>query len=101
MYVISPFIGLSQAITLNTGITFISDVVGLKGANGAFVFGFYSFMDKICSGIVLFFLTNNDLTDIDYVRTITSFVPLTSAVVSWILVIISFKKIGNENESDK
>lgn len=32
MYVVSPFIGVAQAITLNTGITLISDVIGLKGS---------------------------------------------------------------------
>jgi hypothetical protein len=48
-------------LVLNTGITLISDVIGVKGKSGAFVFGFYSFLDKISTGIVLFILTNVSL----------------------------------------
>ena len=52
-------IGVAQAITLNTGITMISEVIGLRGSSGAFVFGAYSFLDKISGGIAIFFMTNN------------------------------------------
>lgn len=48
-------------MVLNTGITLISDVIGVKGKSGAFVFGFYSLMDKFSTGIVLFVLTNISL----------------------------------------
>jgi len=37
----------------------ISEVIGLRGSNGAFVFGAYSFLDKISGGIAIFFMTNN------------------------------------------
>ena len=30
-----------------------SEVIGLKGASGAFVFGAYSFCDKVAYGIIL------------------------------------------------
>jgi hypothetical protein len=36
----------------------ISDVIGLRGSSGAFVFGFYSFLDKISAGIAIFVCTN-------------------------------------------
>ena len=60
MYAIAPVIGIAQAISLNTGITLISDVIGLRGSSGAFVFGMYSFLDKITSGVALFVCTEND-----------------------------------------
>ena len=57
MYPVSFFIGASQALLLNTGITLISEVIGVKGSSGAFVFGCYSFVDKLSSGIALFTIT--------------------------------------------
>jgi hypothetical protein len=43
---------------LSTGINLISDVVGSKGSSGAFVFGFYSLLDKFSSGIAIFLVGN-------------------------------------------
>jgi hypothetical protein len=45
IYAMAPFIGISLAIALNAGITLISEVIGLKGSSGAFVFGVYSFLN--------------------------------------------------------
>lgn len=43
-------------MVLSTGINFISDVVGSKAKTGAFVFGIYSLLDKISSGLAIFFI---------------------------------------------
>lgn len=51
-------IGLSQSMILSTGINLISDVIGSKGDSGAFVFGVYSFLDKISAGLIIFFMAN-------------------------------------------
>ena len=61
VYIIALFIGAAQALVLNTGITLISDVIGVRGKQGAFVFGVYSFLDKIATGVILFLLTNSTL----------------------------------------
>jgi hypothetical protein len=45
---------------LSTGINFISDVIGTKTDNGAFVFGIYSFLDKISAGLIIFIIANNE-----------------------------------------
>lgn len=88
MYAVSPFIGIAQAITLNTGITLISDVIGLKGSSGAFVFGAYSFLDKISSGIALFFCSYGDVLDhVELVRWLTVLVPSISCFIGCILVV--------------
>ena len=47
-------IGASQSLVLSTGINLISDVVGSKGKEGAFVFGIYSLLDKFACGIAIF-----------------------------------------------
>jgi ABC-type transport system involved in cytochrome c biogenesis permease subunit len=51
-------IGIAQAMILATGINLISDVIGSKGDSGAVVFGIYSFLDKISSGVIIFMLAN-------------------------------------------
>lgn len=43
-------------MVLSTGINLISDVVGTKAKGGAFVFGIYSLLDKISSGIAIYFV---------------------------------------------
>jgi Na+/melibiose symporter-like transporter len=58
IYIIAILIGATQALVLNTGITLISEVIGVRGSSGAFVFGCYSFLDKIATGIVLFAITS-------------------------------------------
>ncbi|CAD8115390.1 unnamed protein product [Paramecium sonneborni] len=98
MYIVSPFIGIAQAITLNTGITLISDVIGLKGSSGAFVFGAYSFLDKISSGIALFFCSYGSvLDDQNLVRWLTVLVPSISCFAGCLLVVTAPTKQQDEN----
>ena len=102
MYGVSPFIGVAQAITLNTGITLISDVIGLKGSSGAFVFGAYSFLDKISSGIVLFFCSYGSvLDDENLVRWLTVLVPSISCLAGCVLVVTAPTKSNDENPEDE
>lgn len=89
MYLVAPVIGVAQAINLNTGITLISDVIGLRGSSGAFVFGFYSFLDKISAGIVLFLCTNSsNFNNPDYIRWVMILVPSLSCVFAWFMVVL-------------
>ena len=89
MYAVAPVIGIAQAINLNTGITLISDVIGLRGSSGAFVFGFYSFLDKLSAGVVLFLCTNSSkFDDPEYIRWIMVLVPSTSCMFAWMLVVL-------------
>lgn len=41
----------------------ISDLIGEYGNSGAFVYGMYSFGDKMTNGIVLFLFTGFDMLD--------------------------------------
>jgi len=65
IYIVAIIIGASQSITLNTGIALISEVIGLKGEGGAFVYGCYSFLDKLMTGIVLFFITDSSYFQVE------------------------------------
>ncbi|KAL4509928.1 hypothetical protein ABPG72_010121 [Tetrahymena utriculariae] len=87
MYPIAILIGCTQVMLLNTGITLISDVIGLKGKSGAFVFGAYSFMDKISTGIALFFISESSYFKSEsFIRWVTVLVPLISGLFAWLLV---------------
>ena len=100
IYIVVPFIGIAQAITLNSSIAFISDVVGLKGQSGAFVFGFYSFLDKFGTGIIIFTITNSSyMLDSNFIKWMTSIIPLGSVVLGWLLAIIKRKRIKNKKFS--
>jgi MFS family permease len=52
-------LGVAQSMVLATGINLISEVIGTKGEQGAFVFGIYSLLDKFSAGIAIFFITNS------------------------------------------
>jgi len=42
---------------LNTATSLISDVIGKDDQSSAFVYGTYSFFEKIANGILIFFVT--------------------------------------------
>ena len=48
--------GLGLIIMLNTATSLISDVIGTDSENAAFVYGAYSFFDKLANGSLLFFI---------------------------------------------
>ena len=87
---------------LNTGITLISDVVGLRGKSGAFVFGSYSFLDKISTGIALFFISESAyFKNEEFIRWITVLIPGVSCLFAWILVMRGKAKDYNKGKEVK
>lgn len=65
----------------------ISDVVGVRGSEGAFVFGFYSFLDKFLTGFVIFFLVDDQFkTNVPEIRYVISLLPFGSVVIAGILI---------------
>lgn len=55
IYALALFFGIGFSQGLSTVSNLINDVVGSKGAHGAFVYGAYSFADKLSCGLVLVF----------------------------------------------
>lgn len=51
--------GLGLIICLNTSTSLISDVIGNDAANAAFVYGIYSFFDKMANGLLLFWIVGS------------------------------------------
>ncbi|EAS03506.1 MFS transporter (macronuclear) [Tetrahymena thermophila SB210] len=95
IYPLALVVGAAQALQLNTAINLISEVIGLRGAGGAFVFGAYSFLDKLMTGIVLFAITessyykNNNPT---FIRLVTVVIPCASGLLAWILILFGQAK---------
>ncbi|KAL4509371.1 hypothetical protein ABPG72_018302 [Tetrahymena utriculariae] len=95
IYPLALIVGAAQALQLNTAINLISEVIGLRGAGGAFVFGAYSFLDKLVTGIVLFGITqssyykNNNPT---FIRLVTVVIPCVSGLLAWILILFGEAK---------
>jgi Na+/melibiose symporter-like transporter len=95
-YGVSIIIGVSQSICLNTGISMISEVVGVRGKNAAFVFGAYSTLEKFANGIILYAIMNvRDVSSDEnetYIRVCTSIIPAIAAVVACFFVTIGKAK---------
>lgn len=53
IYLCAPFTQIGLAIMINTSTSLISDVIGKDAESSAFVYGFYSFMDKIANGVAI------------------------------------------------
>ena len=68
--------GIGLAILLNTATSIISDVIGDDKKSSAFVFGVYSFFDKISSGILLFIITNYLISKPFWLRAIAGVLPI-------------------------
>jgi len=76
VYVLSSIQGVGLAIMLNTATSLISDVIGKDDQSSAFVYGAYSFFDKVANGVLLFFITayyNKNETALRYIIGLTPF----------------------------
>lgn len=70
---------------LNTSTSLISDVVSKDSASSAFVYGIYSFLDKISNGVMLYYLVKLYSDNGFALKLIVSIVPTVSAIGTAIL----------------
>ena len=85
---------------MNTAINLISEVIGLRGAGGAFVFGAYSFLDKLITGVVLFSITESQSykdNDPTFIRWIMVIIPAGASISAWVLIILGKAKDYDKN----
>ena len=66
---------------LNTGTSLISDVIGSDSKNSAFVYGFYSLMDKFANGAMLFIIIQNYSDRARPLRFVISIVPILCSIL--------------------
>lgn len=91
MFIVAIFVGTSQTLVLSTGINLISDVVGADGSQGAFVFGIYSLLDKISSGLAIYFIisSSNFDTNINYKKWMSIIMPSIMCILSSVVVFLT------------
>jgi len=65
---------------LNTGTSLISDMIGSDSKSSAFVYGIYSFMDKMANGFMLYCLVAYYSENAYALRWILSVVPIAAAI---------------------
>jgi hypothetical protein len=53
VFFFAPITQVGLAIMINTSTSLISELIGKDSKNSAFVYGFYSFMDKIANGFAI------------------------------------------------
>lgn len=91
IYLFAVFRGISSGMVLTTGTNLITEVIGNKGSSGAFVYGFYSLIDKCIVGLVVYVVTHtpayskeDDFTDddLEFVRLTMSLVPAAACLVA-------------------
>ena len=99
IYILSFLFGIGFSLGLSTASNLINDVVGSKGKQGAFVYGSYSFSDKISCGIVLYFFTTSVKDDNFLLKLTTSILPPISMFLAFLMVLIRSK--AQENEMKK
>ncbi len=88
IYICSPVTQFGLAIMMNTSTSLISDVIGKDADSSAFVYGFYSFMDKIANGIAIeraIKLFEDNETGLRYIM---CFLPIVCSVFAFILTYI-------------
>jgi MFS family permease len=80
--------GVGIAIMLNTATSLISDVIGKDEESSAFVYGAYSFFDKIANGGIIFVITAFFNQDETALRWIIGLTPPICAALSYGLTLI-------------
>ncbi len=73
---------------INISTSLISDVIGNDAASSAFVYGFYSFMDKIANGFAIERTLKLFETDPTGLRVIMAFLPIVCALVAFLLTLL-------------
>lgn len=80
---------------LNTSTSLISDVVGKDSKQAAFVYGFYSLLDKWGNGFMLYFLVADYSTNDLALRYIVTVIPILSGVGTLVGTYLGMKLYGD------
>jgi len=80
VYPCAVITGVGIAMMLNTGTSLISDVIGTDSSSSAFVYGIYSFLDKMSNGFLLYYLVANFSDSPNALSWIMAAVPILAAI---------------------
>ena len=96
VYPLAAFRGIGLAIMLNTSTSLISDVIGSDTENSAFVYGWFSFSEKVVNGVLLWYIIAEHSACPNSLKWINAFVPTACAFAAYVLT-----WIGNRYYSEK
>lgn len=78
---------------MNSVINFICDIIGSNASKGGFVFGAYSFMDKISTGVVVYFITSGQQLDSSgFIKILILFLPPLFSLGSCLMICLAIPK---------
>lgn len=100
IYILCFIFGLGFSLGLSTASSLINDVVGSKGKKGAFVYGAYSFSDKMSCGIVLFFFMKYVKNNGPLLKFMTALLAPISMLFAFLMVFIMKKMIIVKDKKD-
>ena len=99
IYILSFIYGVGFSLALSTASSLCNDVVSSKGKYGAFVYGAYSFSDKMSCGIVLMFFLRCVKNNNELLKYMTALMAPISMMLA-LLMVFFMKKILNNKESE-
>ena len=70
---------------LNTATSLISDVIGTDAESSAFVYGAYSFFDKVANGLIIFVITSKFNHSDEALRWIIGLTPIICSILAFLL----------------
>jgi MFS family permease len=94
VYPLAAMQGTGIAMILNTSTSLISDVVGRDSKQAAFVYGFYSLLDKWGNGFMLFFLVKDYSASDIGLRVIVTLIPILSGFGTLFFTWLGMKLYG-------
>jgi Na+/melibiose symporter-like transporter len=100
IYGLAFLFGIGFSMGLSTVSSCINDVVGSKGAQGAFVYGAYSFADKLSCGIVLAIYLPLIKDNYDVLKYTLPIFPPVSLFFALIIVFIRWKQVNKKEREE-
>lgn len=76
---------------LNTATSLISDVIGKDDQSSAFVYGAYSFFDKIANGLIIFGITSVWIENPTALKWTLAVIPVGCSVGAFVLAYVGNK----------
>lgn len=91
VFPLAAFQGVGICILLNTATSCISDVIGADSENSAFVYGCFSFADKLVNGLLLVWIIAAFSKDPIALRRVMGYLPAVTALGAFVFTYIGVK----------
>ena len=83
---------------LNTATSLISDVIGDDTEQSAFVYGVYSFFDKMANGLLLFWIVEEYSSHAIALKWVMAITPVFCVIFSYLLTYVGIYYLDNKSE---